>query len=243
MHAPRHHTALRALLGVVLGIGLPLSVQAADAMTDALQAVNAHYRSALYQTNMGSPAQALDAVLAAQTAWDAFVRGPASHPNPPYDRDVALPRTIQAVNGVFEQAVAQGRAGQAKEAHTTLEAVREHWADLRARNNVIVFSDHMNAYHAQMEHVMVEGEGFLSETNGWAKFNAQAGVLAYLAEGLKGHAPQSLQSDADFQKLLTAVEHSVHAVVDAGQRADTAAVRKAIAALKGPYSKLFARFG
>lgn len=108
---------------------------------------------------------------------------------------------------------------------------------------VVVFSDHMNAYHTQMEHVMIDGEALLSETHPWAKFNAQAGVLAYLADALKARAPQALQSDADFQKLIAAVAQSVRAVVDAGQTADSAAARKAIAALKGPYSKLFARFG
>lgn len=219
------------------------SAWSADPLTDALQSTQAPYRLALYKTNMGSPAEAQQAVEAAQSAWTRFAAEHGAAPSAPYDRDAQFAASVQAVAKVYAHAAAQAKAGDAKSAHTTLEEVREVTADLRRRNNIIVFSDHMNAYHAQMERVMTEGPDLIKQEQGWLKLSAQAGALSYLTEQLRLEAPKTLQSNPDFGKLLQAVEESVQAVRGTILKQDEPAARAAIGKLKGPYSKLFAHFG
>ena len=57
-------------------------------------------------------------------------------------------------NKVYAKALAEVGANQLSRAHEMLEEARDIMADLRRRNQVITCSDHMNACHAEMEHVL-----------------------------------------------------------------------------------------
>ena len=129
------------------------------------------------------------------------------------------------------------------EAHETLEDVREIMADLRRRNQVVVFSDHMNAYHAEMEHFLDDGEKILASKSGLMELTAKAGVLDYLAQRLKSEAPASLVQNEEFITLLKAVGKSVADLKAALFAQDVARVKEAIGKLKQPYSRMFIKFG
>ena len=151
--------------------------------------------------------------------------------------------TLTKVGQVYERAASQVAAGQLPEAHETLEEVRDLLADLRRRNGVIVYSDHMNAYHAEMEHVLEGGAKLLGESRGLLELIARAGVLDYLAARLRSEAPPALAADPEFAPAVLAVEASVKALRQALMAQDAAAAREALGKLKGPYSRLFLRFG
>ena len=115
------------------------------------------------------------------------------------------------------------------------------------RNGVISFSDHMNAYHAQMELLLDDGPAQTAQSAGLLRLLGQAGALDYLARRLRSEAPATLAADAEFGRLLAAVEQSVAALMqallaqDAAQ--DAAQAREALGRLKKPYSQLFLKFG
>lgn len=235
---------LRVLPLVALAAGVcAWPVWAADPVTDALQKAYAPYRAALFKTNAGQAGESADALKQAQQAWSQVVQLVKSQPTVPYANDALMARTLTGVEEHYAKAAQQVAAGQLPQAHDTLEGVRDLLSELRRQNQVIVYSDHMNAYHAQMEHLLEEGPKWLKADDGLPRLAAQAGVLRYLAERLSSEAPAAVQASAEFKELLGAVTRSVEGLNAAVAAGDKARIEKAIGQVKAPYSKLFIKFG
>jgi hypothetical protein len=232
----------RYVLTLTLIVASGLSA-AADPVTDAMQAAYAPYRAALFKTNSASQAEAQQAISQAQQSWRSLSERFGSKPPAPYDRDAGFGESLAGVTKIYDAAATEIARNDLAAAHETLEAARETLAELRQRNNVVVFSDHMNAYHAQMETVLGKGSALAATADGRFELGLQAGALDYLATRLSAETPASLRANADFQSLLGAVQTSVRALKDALRTQDGARIQAALAQLKAPYSKLFVRFG
>lgn len=230
---------LFAMLGMLHSFG----AQAADPVTEAMNQAYGPYRAALFRTNSKAQAESEQAIARAMQTWKSVIDRFAAQPPIPYDRDPAFGTTLREVAKVYEQAAAEIAAQKLPQAHETLEKARDLMSDLRRRNGVIVFSDHMNAYHAEMEHVLEQGAALTSSSQGMLTLMERAGVLAYLAGRLRSEAPKTLSSDASFMAALQALEGSVATLRAALQKQDAAATRDALGKLKGPYSKMFLNFG
>ena len=233
---------LATLLLALAGLGAAPAL-AGDGVTDAMQAAYVPYRDALFRTNAKAQAESEAAIAAARAQWRAVIERHASRPGAPYDRDPAFAGTLKAVDEVYAKAGGQIAARQLPEAHETLEQARDLLAELRKRNGVVVFSDHMNAYHEHMEHVLIDGPKTLAQPNGLHELTGAAAVLDYLAGRLRSQADAALLANAEFVKLVDAVEASVKGLRAALARQDSAQVREAIGQLKKPYSQLFLKFG
>jgi len=203
----------------------------------------APYRAALFQTNSKAQAESVQAIATAQRMWQDIRSTLLNAPPMPYQQDNGLAATAERIGKVYEKAALEAGAGKLPEAHETLEEARDLMADIRQRNGVVVFSDHMNAYHAKMEHVLIDGPKWLVDSNGLFELTTRMGVLHYLAQRLDSQAPTSLRGNAEFKQLWQAVQKSVDGLRTALASGDKAAVQNAIAALKSPYSKLFKQFG
>lgn len=228
---------------LTLAAALAFPVLAADSVTDAMQAAYVPYRAALFKTSGKSQPEAQQAMAQAQQAWKGIAERFAAKPAAPYDRDAEFASTLNKVAAVYDKAAGEIDAGKLPQAHDTLEAARDMMAALRQRNGIIVFSDHMNAYHAEMEHLLIEGPKQLAGPQGIALLTAQAGVLEYLAKQLRAQAPAALVQNAEFGALLKDVEASVQNVMKAALSQDAAALKDAMGKVKAPYSKLFLKFG
>lgn len=216
---------------------------AADALTDAIQAAYAPYRAVLFRTNNKAQAESEQTMAQTRQAWADIVARFSKQPPAPYDRDTALAATLAEVGVVYEAAAKQIAAAQLVPAHDTLEKARDLMSDLRRRNGVVVFSDHMNAYHAQMEHVLIDGPAQLATAQGAMGLLAQVGALDYLAARLRSEAPAALLANPEFVNLQQQVQASVAGVRDALVRQDSVAAKAAMDKLKKPYSQLFLKFG
>jgi hypothetical protein len=234
---------LHRLSALALAAALSFPAFAADVVTDAMQAAYGPYRAALFRTNGKSQPEAQQAIAQAQQVWKGITERFAAKPAAPYDRDSEFGTTLTKVSAVYDKAAAEVAAGKLPEAHETLEEARDLLATMRQRNGVVVFSDHMNAYHAEMEHLLIEGPKVLAGPQGLAQLTAQAGVLEYLARQLRAQAPATLRQNAEFETLLKDVEGSVQAVKKAALNQDSAALKEAMGKVKVPYSKLFLKFG
>jgi hypothetical protein len=232
-----------APLALAAAASISTGVQAADALTDAMQAAYVPYRTALFRTSGKSQPEAQQAMTQTQQAWKAIVEQFGSRAPAPYDRDKTFADSLAKVAAVYDKAALQVRDNQLTAAHETLEAARDLMADLRRRNQVQVFSDHMNAYHAQMEHVLIDGPKLLAEAQGPARLLAWVGALDYLSQRLQAEAPAELTQNPEFVQGAKDVAASVAAMQAALVNADAAAARDAMAKLKQPYSKLFLKFG
>lgn len=242
-----HTTGCRhrfAALGLALALVTSVApARAGDAVTDAMQAAYAPYRAALFRTNSKAQAESEQAIAAAREQWRALVERFGARPGAPYDRDAGFATTLRQVDEVYATAAREIAAGQLPQAHETLERARDLMAELRRRNGVVVYSDHMNAYHTQMELVLIEGPPKLAQPGGLLALAGDAAVLDYLAARLRSEATPAQLAQADFAPAVAAVQGSVAALRGALARQDVAAVREAISQLKKPYSQLFLKFG
>jgi hypothetical protein len=229
---------------IVLALALLApSAWAADAVTDAVQAAYVPYRAALFKTNAKAQADSEQAVVDARAQFRALAERYAGKPPAPYDRDPEFTATLKKVDDVLAKGEAQIKARELAKGHQTIEEVRDLLGELRRRNGVVVFSDHMNAYHEEMEHLVDDGAATLAKPGGMLTLAGQAAVLDYLAKRLKSEAPAALARDAEFTGLVDAVLASVNALRAAIARQDESAVREAIGKIKSPYSRLFVKFG
>ena len=228
------------ILGFLLSSGISF---AADPVTDAMQKTYAPYRVALFKTNSNAQDEARQAVLQAQQGWNQIVTQFGVKPPAPYDRDPAFSSSLADVSKVYAKAAEEIGKNQLTEAHETLEHARDVMSDMRHRNQVIVYSDHMNAYHSQMEHVLNEGEKILASPNGLMQLTAQVGALEYLSSKLKSEAPVDYLKNEEFTVLYKAVEKSITDLKETLFSQDTVKVKEAIGKIKGPYSKMFIKFG
>lgn len=227
----------------VVGLFTGLNALAADPVTEAINQAYGPYRAALFRTNSKAQAESEQAIAQAQQAWKSIIERFASRPPIPYDGDAAFSATLNEVASVYEQAAVEISARKLPEAHETLEKARDLMAELRRRNGVIVFSDHMNAYHAEMEHLLQQGGALTTAPQGMLALAERVGVMAYLAGKLRSEAPKPLLNDAEFGAALQALEASVAALRKSVMSQDAAAVRDALGKLKGPYSRMFLKFG
>jgi hypothetical protein len=236
---------MRLLNGLFVVIGLLATGPAlcADVVTDAMQSAYAPYRAALFRTNSKSQIESEQAIAQAQQAWKAIAERFGTRPPAPYDRDPKFAVSMAEVAAVYERAAQQIHDKRLAEAHETLERARDLMAELRRRNDVVVYSDHMNAYHAEMEKMLDSGVQALASPQDPLLLMGQVGTLEYLARRLRTEAPTTLRREAEFAPLVESVEASVAALRAATLSQDATAVRAAIGKLKGPYSRLFLKFG
>jgi hypothetical protein len=219
------------------------NVLAADPLTDAMQEAYAPYRIALFQTNSKHQPESQRAVQQAQQAWSGVIAKFSANPPGPYDRDTSLAKSLDQVAKVYSLAAEQIAGNQLTTAHETLEAARDIMAELRRRNQIIVFSDHMNAYHAEMERMFIEGPKLLPQANATQQLTEMLGVLDYLAKQLAKEAPSNLAKNQEFADLVKAVDQSIIDLRAALITRDAVQIKTAIAKIKQPYSKLFLKFG
>ncbi len=236
---------MRYLLSLALccAVWTGLPVMAADPVTEAITAAYVPYRAALFRTNSKAQAESALAIAQAQQAWQALSDRYGARPPVPYDRDPDFAASLDAVRKVYAQAADEIGQGRLTQAHETLELARDLMADLRRRNGVIAYSDHMNAYHLEMEQVLQQEQRLTGSPQGLLTLIKQVGVLEYLAGRLRSEAPKHLQDQPGFAPALVALEASVAALQRAAMAQDVAAVREALGRLKGPYSRMFLNFG
>ncbi|MCB1487507.1 MAG: hypothetical protein KDJ88_08620 [Bauldia sp.] len=206
-----------------------------------MRAAYGDYRGALFFTNANKPEQAAKAVADFEQKWDALAADYAAAP-PHYADDPAYKETLAKVSEIAKTAAGEVADGKLPAAHETLEAIRDQIGGLHMRNGVISFSDRMNAYHAEMEHVLGRDYGNLDAV-GMAALVGDAAVLHYLAMQIADHPPADATDNPAFEAAMKPFMASVEALQTAVQSGDAAAAKKAIGGLKPPYSKLFLQFG
>lgn len=208
-----------------------------------VRAAYADYRAALFANNKGDKAKALKALAAFRTKWHK-VMAEFPKPTPRYAEEKAWGRTLKAVANMARKGEQLAIFGRLADSHEVLEGIRDALGELRTRNHVVDFSDHVNAYHKQMEHLLSAGHTAESlDAKALNGVRETVGVLAYLADQIGAHASARLAGKAQFKTLLAGLKKSVADLRVALDSADTAAVAEAIQALKPAYAKLFVTFG
>lgn len=193
---------------------------------------------ALFSTNTGNQAKSIAAIEKFSGHWGKVVQSWKSKAPPQYEMDKTFASDLAQVASIAGKSLKEAKAGELGKSHVTLERVRDILADMRKRNGVVSFSDHVNAYHSQMEHVLKT-----SYQGDQRKLIADTGALKYLAAALKNNAPAEYLAQDSFKQGLAGINTSLAALEKAIAGKDRAAIGKARKKLKKPYAMFFIRWG
>lgn len=89
--------------------------------------------------------------------WKQIKQTYTTTPPEVFSSDPEWESTLTSIEEIAVTSAGQITEGHLAEAHETLEAIRDELTDLRKRNSVIVFSDHINNYHEVMEGLLERG--------------------------------------------------------------------------------------
>lgn len=229
-----------ALAGLIAGTSA-IAGPVADYET-AFRATYGAYRAALFGTNAGKADEAQAAIAKLQAGFSGLMATYGDAPPPQYADDPTWGATMAKVGGLVATAKAEAGDGKLAEAHETLEGVRDLIGDLHARNGVETFSDRMNAYHAEMEHVLGMDLTVMDAASIGA-LRERAAVLEYLAKDVLAAPPPEGVEDPAYEALSQVFGKSVSALLDAARAGEAGAIKAAVGQLKPAYSKFFLKFG
>jgi hypothetical protein len=129
-------------------------------------------------------------------------------------------------------------------AHDTLEAIRDELGELRQRNQVSTFSDHVNNYHEAMESLLhLELKPYDIDDKGLLIIREELAVLDYLADKMKENAPAEYLKKEKFDQTMKGIFGSLKKLRQAVDEKNPDKIVKAIKELKPAYAKVFVRFG
>lgn len=233
-------TSAISLAALALAFASPAAAGPMQDFETELRQVYADYRTALFATNSADNAVTIKSLTSLTDKWSSLTRKWGAAAPPQYAEDPGFRKTLETVAAVTSQARGEADAGKLAAAHETLEKIRDELSDLRRRNGVIVFSDHMNAYHAQMEKILL-GPIAAQDEKAQMALREETAVLAYLFAAVAANPPAD--KDAGFEPALKAVGDSIANLRKALESKTPAAIKAAIKALKPPYSRLFLKYG
>jgi len=204
----------------------------------ALRQTYGQYRVALFATNANKSEEAAKSVVAFLKGWSELA---ARGVPPQYEDDPGYAGAMAEVANTARTAESEIVAGKLTAAHETLETIRDVIGHLHQRNGVIGFSDHMNAFHEVMEHVLGQA-AHLQEPATLPKLRNDMAVLSYLARQL-ATPPADAGGGEAYGNLYKALQDSIATVQAALDKGDQDNLKKAISGLKPPYARLFLQFG
>lgn len=202
------------------------------------------YRKALFQTkkNDGQKSGKANEVFLQQ--WKQIIQTYTSSPPEVFSSDPAWQATLTNIEKISLKSANQIKRGHLAEAHETLEAIRDELSDLRRRNSIIVFSDHINNYHEVMEGLLL-GDYTPDKIDDKAvdEIRGQLAVLSYLAEAIKENGRNKYGDNQQYLQLEKNLFSSLKVLGMAIKNKHPEAISKAVKMLKAAYAKLFVNFG
>ena len=209
-----------------------------------LNKVYADYRVALFQTNKKNQENSVKATTRFYNNWYSLYAKYGDQAPEVYRADPNWKPTLQKINQLATQGLQEVKNRKLADAHETLELIRDELAALRQRNNIIVFSDHVNRYHEQMEKVITKKytTGSFDEML-LIELRERLAILDYLADDMKQNAPAEYNNNPEFKKLLGKNIMVLKSFRTALDSKEPATIMKAIKELKPAYAKLFVKFG
>jgi hypothetical protein len=218
---------------------LALPARAADPFTDAVAQAHPPYRVALFRSVAGPPEAARAAIDQAAAAWDSVEARFRIMLPVPYAGDADWPATRDAVRRAFAEARAAAALGDLPAAQEALEMVREHLGEMRRRNGVVAYSDHVNLYRAEMERALER----LEQGAPVEELREAAGVLVFLAARLESEAPPGTREAPLFRDAVAGLRAATERSRDAARAGEPAALAAAGRALNPAFARLFVNFG
>ena len=241
------HRSLAAALALVFLTVLAPSGRAGDepgfvmAQADAY----AHYREAAFYTRTGNTAVAGLALDEFIVKWTALVEAYADNPPVDYAGDADWKNTLQDVLTRAETGLDALDADGPEAAMEAINPIRDILGDLRRRNNVVTYSDHVNALSAAMDVLARYRKEVkdLGDAATVAMVREQAAIVEALFEKCRDQAAREVATDPEFKRLVDGAAESMGKLLKSLETKDPLLYRIGIGELRSYERIMFLRFG
>lgn len=190
---------------VGMTFGAPARADGADEFHAGVADAYGHYREAFFYLRRENPMTAAFELEAFGDKWRAIEGRFAAAPPVPYAGDAAWAKTLSEVGATAKAALDQAAEGEAAAAYETLKPIRGRLADLRRRNNVVLFRDHVEGAGAAFQslfHFRRNPPDFSdAATVATLRQRLDAAIKAY--ENCRDKAPPEIAAQAQFSRLIT----------------------------------------
>lgn len=231
-------------LSVIAPPGLASALAAESEAQVLIDRAYASFRSAYWYARTGNPGVAALELMSLSMRWaslrDAFEAAPPA----PYDTDPDWPSTLATVDALSAQAMDQLNSGAGDEGFETIARLRPLFADLRRRNGITAFADHVDAYSRIIDELSPYRvwERELSEDD-WVRMAALGEDTETAIARMRDKAPADLSADPDFERLLnTNADALMRYRSHVANRNDRGA-KGSIRDLRSAYGLLFLKYG
>ncbi len=210
-----------------------------------LDAAYAPYRASLSLTNKkNKEKEALQKMNSSLKKWVALNKAYLNNPPAPYNDSPLWRSTLPKMEAIMKKGIQQVEAGRVKEGHETIEKIRSLLGKLRKSVNIHTFSDYLNTYHTEMEHlVSVKYSKQTLTGDKLIKVREKLAVIRFLMGEVKANSPQKYAGNREFTKALNGnvkLLKLLHNSINNGEINKVLALLKKV---KPAYGKLFIKFG
>ena len=240
----------KCLLFAVLALTLAGTAGAARAsgladFNRAAAAAYGHYRAAASYLRTGNAALAAIELEAAAGKWRGVQSRFAGSPPDAFADDPAWAATLTGVGERLHEALAATDAGDLKAAGEALAPIRGELGALRRRNNVVVFSDRVDALTAAMDRLwrFRHEPPDLKAAATLRELRSGTAVFEYLLGRCRETAPAALRGDPDFIRFLDSAVEGVERLWQAIETKDQTLLINTLRELRSFERLFFLRFG
>lgn len=199
----RHPLRALVVLGFLVAAGAAVASELSQ-FNAAAAAALAHYRGARFYLSTGNPGLAELELDGMAERWRALRVRFAERPPDAFADDPAWSAVLEEVAGRIDAARAALGRGEPDAAAEALGPVRGTLADLRRRNNVLVFADCVDEIGGAMARLdRFRGAGpDLGAAADVKELRAGAAVLAYLFRRCRARAPGDVAENPRFARMV-----------------------------------------
>jgi hypothetical protein len=205
----------------------------------------AHYREAAFYARTGNAAVAGLALDEFIVKWTALVEAYADSPPADYAGDADWKNTLHDVLTRAETGLDALDADDPDAAKDAIGPIRGILGDLRRRNNVITYSDHVNALSAAMNLLSRYRKEVkdLGDAKAVAMVREQAAIVEALFEKCRDQAAREVATDPEFKRLVDGAAESMGKLLKSLETGDILLYRIGIGELRSYERIMFLRFG
>jgi hypothetical protein len=237
----------KILLGFLTFMMVSTAAIAGDLATfhNKLDEAYAPYRMSLSLTNKtDKQKEALNKMNGFLKKWSALSNTYLQNPPAPYNESPLWNETITKTTEIMKLGIKKVKAGNLKAGHETIEAIRDMLAKLRNSVSIRIFSDYINSYHTEMEHLVhVKYSKQNLNSNTIIKLREKVAVLRFLLNELKSAAPKKYSQNDEFKKILNGNIKLLEMLHKSLEKGDKNKVLAILPKVKPAYGKLFVKFG
>lgn len=226
---------------------VPQQAGASDlrAFNDAFADAYGHYRQAVFYGRSGNIAVAALELEQFVGKWTGVVARFGANPPDAFTDDRAWAETLELVGLAAQRGLEQLDAGDAEAAQEALDPIRDVTGDLRRRNGVSVYSDHVDELSAAMDVLAYYRRAIedLGDPEAVARVAKQAAIVAYLFEKCDLRAPEAIRRDPEFRRMIDGANESLAKLWTSLKTGDLRLYRIGIGEVRSYERILFLRFG